>query len=289
MENSIFAVLLPLVLGIIMFGLGLSLTIEDFKRIILYPKAVFIGLFCQMLVLPVLCFIIATSLNLSPVIAVGLMLLSASPGGATANLYSHLANGDVALNVSLTAINSVLTLFTLPFIVNFSINYFMKSNEVVPMQIKDVIEVFSIVLIPVACGMMLKSKLPPRSERIEKYGKIIPAVFLIAIITGAIIKERGKIASSIEQIGLAVLALNVISMTIGYYTPKLFKLEKKQAIAIGMEIGIHNCMLAMFIAGSVLKNDEMTFPAAIYTIIMFFTAAAFGLLVNMRTKNIKTS
>lgn len=281
MESSIFAVLIPLVLGTLMFGLGLSLSIEDFKRVVYYPKAVIIGLLCQMLVLPILCFFIASHFDLPPVLAVGLMLLSASPGGAAANLFSHLANGDVALNISLTAINSLLTLFTLPFIVSFSIAYFMQSGDVIPMQIKEVTEVFAIVLIPVACGMMLKSKLPPRSERLEKYGKIIPAVFLIGMVIGILIKERGKFSQSLEQIALAVLALNLISMTIGYFIPKMFKLAKKQAIAIGMEIGIHNCMLAMFVASSVLKNDEMTLPAAIYSIVMFFTAAAFGYIVNI--------
>lgn len=284
MESSIFAVLIPLVLATLMFGLGLSLSIEDFKRVLTYPKAALIGLFCQMLVLPVLCFFIASYFQLPPNLAIGLMLLSASPGGASANLFSHIANGDVALNISLTAINSVLTLFTLPFIVSFSFAYFLRSENIVPMQIKEVTEVFAIVLVPVAFGMILKSKLPPRSERLEKYGKIIPVVFLIAMITGILIKEREKFSQSLEQIAIAVLALNLISMIIGYFVPKLFKLEKKQAIAIGMEIGIHNCMLAMFVASSVLKNDEMTFPAAIYSIIMFFTAAAFGYLVNVGNK-----
>jgi bile acid:Na+ symporter, BASS family len=282
MESSIFAVLTPLFLGIIMLGLGLSLNIDDFKRVILYPKAAFIGLFCQMFVLPVLCFFIATGFHLTPPIAVGLMLLSASPGGASANLFSHLANGDVALNISLTAINSVLTLFTLPFIVHFSIVHFMQSGDVIPMQIKDITEVFGIVLLPVIGGMILKSKLPERPAIVDKYGKIIPAVFLFTLIIGAVIKERTKISNSLEQIGLAVLTLNLMSLTFGYYIPKLLKLEKRQAIAIGMEIGIHNCILALFIAGSVLKNDDMTIPAAIYSLIMFFTAAAFGYLVNIR-------
>ena len=281
MESSIFAVLTPLVLATIMFGLGLSLSIDDFKRVLTYPKAAFVGLFCQMLVLPVLCFFIAILFDLPPTLAVGLMLLSASPGGASANLFSHLANGDVALNISLTAINSVLTLFTLPFIVSFSVTHFMQSGDIIPMQFKEIVQVFAIVLVPVACGMMLKSKLPARSAIVEKYGKIAPAVFLISMIIGVIIKERARLSNSLELISLAVLTLNLISMAIGYFIPKLFKLEKKQAIAIGMEIGIHNCILAMFVASTILKNDEMIFPAAIYSIIMFFTAAAFGFLVNM--------
>jgi len=135
-QNASLTLFLPIALGIIMLGLGLNLLVEDFKRVILYPKAVLIGLFCQMILLPVVCFGITLLFQLPPALAVGLLLLSASPGGATANLYSHLAKGDLALNVSLTAVNSVLTLFSLPFIVNFSIDYFMQSDQVVPMQFK---------------------------------------------------------------------------------------------------------------------------------------------------------
>ncbi|RZL99550.1 MAG: bile acid:sodium symporter family protein [Pedobacter sp.] len=154
-QNAALTLFLPLALGIIMLGLGLSLLIDDFKRVVLYPKAVVIGLFCQMILLPLICFGITLLFNLPPALAVGLMLLSASPGGATANLYSHLAKGDVALNVTLTAVNSVLTLFTLPLIVNFSIDYFMQSGQLVPMQFKKIVEVFAIVLVPVGIGMVI--------------------------------------------------------------------------------------------------------------------------------------
>jgi BASS family bile acid:Na+ symporter len=129
-------IFLPVALGIIMLGLGLSLTIEDFKRVARYPKAMTVALVCQMFLLPALCFFLVNVAGLEPALAVGLMLLAASPGGATANLYSHLSKGDVALNISLTAINSVLTLFTLPLIVNFSLDYFMDSGQYVPMQFK---------------------------------------------------------------------------------------------------------------------------------------------------------
>ena len=130
MESSaLTSIFLPLALGIIMLGLGLSLTLDDFKRVVLYPKAILIGLVCQMILLPTICFVIALTFGLPPELAVGLMLLAASPGGATANLYSHLSKGDVALNISLTAVNSLLTLFTLPFIVNFSIGYFLEVKQ----------------------------------------------------------------------------------------------------------------------------------------------------------------
>jgi BASS family bile acid:Na+ symporter len=150
MEQSVFTQLyLPVALGIIMLGLGLSLTVDDFKRVIKYPRAITVALICQMLVLPLLCFFLVKASGLNPALAVGMMLLAASPGGATSNLYSHLAGGDVALNISLTAINSVLSLFMIPLIINFSLTHFMDSGQFIPLQFKKIAEVFIIVLLPV--------------------------------------------------------------------------------------------------------------------------------------------
>lgn len=192
MESNLFtAALLPLAIAIIMMGLGLSFTITDFKRIVVYPKAVIIGLVCQMFVLPVICFFIAKGFGLSAELAVGLMLLSAAPGGPTANLFSHLSKGDVALNVSLTAVNSILALITLPFIVNFAIAHFMQSNQVVPMQFKKIIEVFAIVLLPVCIGMLVRSKSVQLALKLDKSVKIASALFLVLVILLVVLnKER---------------------------------------------------------------------------------------------------
>lgn len=282
-SNSFLTILLPVALGIIMLGLGLSLTLDDFKRVALYPKAMVIGLFCQMLLLPFICFLIAITFGLPAELAVGLMLLSASPGGATANLYSHLSNGDVALNISLTAVNSLLALFTLPFIVNFSIHYFMESGQVIPMQFKKVLEVFAIVLIPVSIGMVLKYKRPSLSVKLDKPVRIMSVIFLILIIVGAVLKEKQNVILYFKQVGVAALVFNLLSLAAGYFLPLLFKLSKKQAISIGMEIGIHNGTLAIYIALSVIGNSAMSIPPAIYSLIMFFTAAAFGYLVSRKT------
>lgn len=283
MESSaITTVFLPIALGIIMLGLGLSLTLDDFKRVVHYPKAVIVGLMCQMIILPVLCWVLAVSFSLSAELAVGLMLLAASPGGPTANLYSHLSNGDVALNISLTAVNSLLSLFTLPLIVNFSIGYFMDADMAIPMQFKKVVEVFLIVLIPVSLGMLVHAKSPTISNRLTKPVKILSAVFLVLIIAAAIMKERSQVISYFQQVGLAALLFNLFSMLLGYQIPRLLNIGKKQAIAIGMEIGIHNGTLAIYIALSVLGNSAMSIPPAIYSLIMFFTAAIFGYWVNRK-------
>jgi len=272
---------MPIALGVIMLGLGLSLTLDDFKRVVVYPKAVLVGLVCQMLLLPLVCFVVAKGFGLSPELAVGLMLLSASPGGATANLYSHLSKGDVALNITLTAVNSVLTLFTLPFIVQLSSAYFFTEQEL-KMPFEEVAKVFAIVLIPVVIGMFVKYKAPALTLKLDKPVKILSAVFLALVIVGAVLKEKAHMVEYFQQVGLAALVFNILSMVTGYFIPRLIRLEKKQAIAIGMEIGIHNGTLAIFIAINVLHSSVMGIPAAIYSIIMFFTAAIFGYLVNLR-------
>jgi BASS family bile acid:Na+ symporter len=283
MTSTFFnVVLLPLALAIIMLGLGLSLTLNDFKRVVNYPKAILIGLVSQMVILPVACYFIAKAFGLSPELAVGLMLLSASPGGPTANLYSHLSKGDVALNITLTAVNSLLTLFTLPLIVNFAIQHFMESGTVVPMQFKKVVEVFLMVLIPVSIGMLIKSKFSKTSGKLDKPVKILSALFLLAVIGGVVYQVRENILSYFRMVGMAALIFNLLSIAVGYYLPRLMKLQEKQAIAIGMEIGIHNGTLAIFIALTVIGNGVMSVPPVIYSLLMFVTAALFGYAVNLK-------
>lgn len=282
MEQSVITtVLLPVALGIIMLGLGMSLRIEDFKRVVVVPKAVLVGLGCQMLVLPMACYAIARAFRLPPELAVGLMLLSASPGGATANLFSHLARGDVALNITLTAVNSVLSVVTLPFVVNIALETFLGEGKALPLQFDKVIQVFAIVLGPVAIGMTLHAKAPDLSARLQKPVKIASAVFLVLVIGAAIAKERAHIGEYFRQVGLAALCFNLTSMLVGYFVPLLARLPKRQAVAIGMEIGIHNGTLAIAVASSplLLNNSTMAIPPAIYSLIMFVTAGVFGYVV----------
>jgi bile acid:Na+ symporter, BASS family len=285
MEQSVITtVLLPVALGVIMLGLGLSLTLADFKRIIVYPRAVAIGLACQMLILPAVCIGIAHVFGLPPALAVGLMLLAASPGGATANLFSHLAKGDVALNITLTAVNSVLSLITLPLIVNYSLEHFMGEGRSIPLQFSKVMQVVVLVVTPVAIGMFVRSRKPSLADSLDKPVRIISAIFLVLVIGAAIAKERATILDSFQQVGLAALAFNLASLLVGFVIPRVFRVETKQAVAIGMEIGIHNGTLAIAIASSpsLLNNPTMAIPAAIYSLIMFVTATLFGIFVARR-------
>ena len=273
---------LPAALGIIMLGLGLSLSLADFARVAKFPKPVLIGLACQLLLLPLACFFLAKAFGLAPALAVGLMLLAASPGGTTANLYSHLAHGDVALNITLTAVNSVIAILTMPLIVNLSLAYFMSADQAIPLQFAKVVQVFFIVLGPVAIGMWLRSRFPGFAARMQKPVKIISALFLLLIILLAVAKDWRTFVDYAPAVGGAALAFNLLSMAVGYCIPRLLKLNLRQAIAIAMEIGIHNGTLAIALALSpaLLNNPTMAIPAAIYSLIMFITAALFGLWVN---------
>lgn len=284
--NVITAVFLPIALGVIMLGLGLSLTLADFRRVVVYPRAVIVGLVCQTLLLPVACYGIAKAFALPPELAVGLMLLAASPGGATANLFSHLARGDVALNITLTAVNSLLSLLTLPLIVNFSLEAFMGEGKAIPLQFSKIVQVFAIVLVPVGIGMLIRSKKASLADRLNRPVRITSAVFLVLVIGAAVAKERAQLGEYFRVVGTAALAFNLVSMAVGYFVPLLARVERKQAIAIGMEIGIHNGTLAIAIASgpTLLNNSTMAMPAAIYSLIMFFTAAAFGWVVSRRAE-----
>ena len=283
MENTVITtLLLPIALGVIMLGLGLSLTVADFARVVKYPKAVLIGLFIQMFVLTTACFGITVLFKLPPELAVGMMLLAASPGGATANIYSHLAHGDVALNITLTAINSLLSLFALPFIVGFALQYFIASEQYIPPPFKKVIEVGVIILGPVLIGMFLRSKFAVLATRLEKPLRIFSVLLLAGLVIVSVAQQWEVLTQYFAIVGLACLVFNVVSMGIGYGIPLAVKLPDKQAIAIAMEIGIHNGTLAIFIALTVLGNGTMSVPAAIYSLIMFVTAGVFAWWLNRR-------
>ncbi|MEW6373464.1 MAG: bile acid:sodium symporter family protein [Pseudomonadota bacterium] len=278
-----FITLLPTlligVLALIMFGLGLSLTVGDFRRLLGQPKPVLLALFLQALVLPAVCYGLIVALDVQPVYAVGLMLLAASPGGVSANLYSHLFGGNVAMNISLTAINTVLSIISLPLIGNFAINTFAKTGQVVPMQTGKVIEVIVIVMVPVLIGMFVKNRAPAFAARSDKPMKRFSMVVLAALALIAIAKEWSSLTASFASIGLAVIAFNALSLGLGYYVPRILGLDKPNAIAIGYEIGIHNSTLAIFVAVSVLGDFQLMVPAAIYSVSMYVLATAFGFLV----------
>ena len=273
-------VLLPTSLGIIMLGLGMTLHPADFRRILSQPKAVLIGLGVQMLLLTAICFGLCLLLQLPPELAVGMMLLAAAPGGASANIYSHLAGGDVALNITLTAVNSLLCLLSLPLIVGFSLAYFMAADQAVPPPFGKIIEVGLIILVPVALGMGIRRTWPQWSDRVEKPLRLFSVLLLALLVVLTMVQQWRLLAEYATIIGLACVLFNVLSLLIGYAVPLVLKLSRRQAIAIAMEIGIHNGTLALFIAFTVLENSVMAVPAAFYSISMFITAGLFAAWLN---------
>ena len=279
MDSSIVLIGLPIALGIIMFGLGLDLTPADFARVAKRPKAAAVALACQLLVLPLVCFALCLLFRLPPLMAVGMMLLAASPGGTVANLYSHLFRGDVALNISLTAINSVIAVFTLPIIVNLSVAYFQPGDMQVGLQFKKTLEVFLIVLVPVMIGMIVRRFTPAFAKAMDKPVRIGSVLILTVVIIGAALSGREALMAHLGSLVAIVVTFCLLSLSLGFIIPRLLKIDRPQAIASSFEVGLHNATLAIVIAQSVLQSTEMTLPGAIYGVLMFPLAAAFGFVL----------
>ena len=266
-------------LAIVMAGMGLELTLKDFARVSKHPKAVLIALFCQLILLVSIAFLICKIFALPPLLAVGLMLLAASPGGTTANLFSYLYKGDIALNITLTAINAIVAAVFLPFIVNFSILHFMNEGQHVGLQFTKVLQVFLIILVPVCIGMLIRHYTPHVAEKLNRPVRIFAVVFLLIIILGAIFKERNNLIEYIGQIGFATALFCAISLLIGYFVPRMLGINSYQARACAFEIGIHNSTLAMTIALTIMASTTIAMPAAVYSIFMYVFATIFGMLI----------
>ncbi|MEU0539726.1 bile acid:sodium symporter family protein [Nocardia sp. NPDC005978] len=281
MNSPFVSVGLPLALAAIMFGLGLSLTAEDFTRIARTPKTVAVALACQLLILPAVAFGLVLLFDLTPILAVGMMLLAASPGGTTANLFSHLFRGDVALNVSLTAVNSIIAVVTVPLVTNFAIGYFDPSDGsgTLGLQFGKAVQVFAIVLIPVVLGMVVRKYAVGFADRMDRPVRIGSALVLTIVVAGTIAAERANLGDYFVQVGAIVVLFCVISLTAGYFIPRWLGIDFRQAIACSMEVGVHNSTIAITIAISVLDSTEMAVPAAVYGVLMFPLAASVGWLL----------
>jgi len=282
MGSTLTTIGLPVALGIIMFGLGLSLTVGDFARVAKQPKAVIVALLCQLIVLPALCFGLVVAFQLPPILAVGMMMLAASPGGTTANLYSHLFRGDIALNITLTAVNSVVAVVTLPLITNLAIAYFDPFDGQLGMQWAKTVEVFAIVLVPVILGMIVRRIWPRFADAMDKPVRIVSVIVLIVVIVGAVASNWALLIDNVAQLAAITILFCLLSLAVGYLVPRWLRIGKRQAIASSFEIGIHNATLAIVIAQTVLGSMELSLPAAVYGVLMFFIAFGFGFLIRER-------
>jgi len=272
MEDSILtAVFLPLALAFIMLGMGLTLTLADFRRILIAPKAILLGLAAQILMLPLVGFTLVTLFGLNGALAVGVMILAACPGGPTSNLVSHLAKGDLALSISLTAISSVVTVATIPLIVNYSILFFGEEGSVTLPILQTIVQIMGVTIVPVSIGMVIRSRKPKLCDKAERPFKIASAVFFVLIILAAILKERENLVEFMLLTGPAMLTLNVVTMAMGYFLATWFVLPVRQRLSISIESGIQNGTLGIMIAATLLQNSVMTIPIAIYSLLMFIT------------------
>jgi BASS family bile acid:Na+ symporter len=279
MDSALTTVGLPLALAIIMFGLGLDLTITDFKRVARAPRAVGVALACQIVLLPAICFGLVALFDLPALLGIGMLLLAASPGGTTANLFSHLFRGDVALNITLTAINTVIAVVTLPLITGLAIAWYDRQDDVT-MPLVEIVKVFALILLPVGIGMVVNARAPGFARRMDKPVRIGSAVILAVLVLGILLDQRESVGDYLADVGLITALFCAISLVVGYYVPKALGVTGPQAIASSMEVGVHNATLAIFVAVEVLDEVEISVPAAVYSLVMFLFAALWGAWVS---------
>ncbi|NJR16522.1 MAG: bile acid:sodium symporter family protein [Calothrix sp. CSU_2_0] len=275
MEFNLFtAIVLPIALGIIMLGMGLSLVPEDFLVVTKKPKAIAIGLVSQLVILPIIGFAIASIVPMQPEIAVGLVILSICPGGPSSNLITYLAKGDIVLSVSLTALSSIITVFTIPIFANLALQRFLGESAAIELPVvQTMVQIFLITLLPCGLGMWIKQQFPDIARRLERVTNKLAIIFLFAIISVLIIREWQRLPNFITQVGIGVALLNIISSFSGFCLGKLFQLKLSQQICIAIEVGIQNGTLAIAITAGLLKNPDMAVPAAVYSLFMYVSAA----------------
>lgn len=281
--------ILPATLAVIMGGMGLSLEKKDFTQILVKPKAILTGLFSQMIVLPIIAFALVSFTNLDPFIKVGFVLIAACPGGTASNLVTHLLRGNLALCVSLSAINSLLILITLPIIVNLGLDWFIGNTSTIKLPVMQTItKVFFVIAIPVFTGMFIRSLRPQLADRLEKPLRYLMTAMLLGVFIVVIFfDEREQSASFSDYVEILpyAIALNFISMLAGFFFSWLMKLGHRNSYTISVEVGLQNSALAIFVAATLLNNHKMAVVAVIYSSFTFFTTALFGWLAKKLTKS----
>ena len=275
MDLSIVKIIAPIILAVMMFGMGLTLTVKDFTRVLFRPKAIILGSVLQILMLPVIGFMIAKLFMLPPILAVGVMLLVACPGGPGSNLLAFLCRGDTALSISLTAISSLLAVVSIPLVVSFAAETFLQENQIEVSVVKMSLVMFFITLIPVTLGMFVGKRYPKFASACEKPVKILSMAFLIFLVIMTFVKERDHLGDLLVDAGLAVVTLCIVSVMLGFVGARLLKLSGAVSKTIAIEVGIQNAALAIVVASSVFNSEQMAMPAAIYSPVMLTAAMLF--------------
>jgi BASS family bile acid:Na+ symporter len=269
-------VVLPLSLAFIMFTLGLGLTVNDFARVARQPKDFLAGAASQIILLPVIAFILVTVWPVSPEIALGVMIIAAAPGGVTSNLLTAFGRGDVALSISLTAVISLLSVLTIPLIVIFSYEQFFSSDVLNEVSISETaLSVFLIVTVPVLIGLATRRYIEGLSLRLEPTAKKVSAFLFTLVLLGAIVQERNNIVEFYAEAGAITLALNVIMLVLAWVIGVIFGSGIPQRIAISLECGLQNGTLAIAVATLLFGGGATVIPAATYSLTMFATSLIF--------------
>jgi len=271
---------LPVTLAVITMGMGLSLTDKDFKNIFVQPKAVIIGLCSQMILLPVIAYMIARFINMDPVFKVGLMIIAACPGGATSNLITYLLRGNVALSISMTAINSMITLITIPLIVHFSLEAFIHEDAAIRLNVGEtIIKVFLITVVPAFLGTRIRKNYPDFAIRLERPLRVLLPLLLLVVYAGVIFIDQGTGSathSDFIKIFPDTLLLNVLAMVSGFLVARILRLRVINQFTISIEVGLQNSALAIFVAATLLKNNDMALVPVVYGSFSFFSTLLFG-------------
>jgi len=273
-------IFLPIALAFIMFALGLGLTGTDFLRVIKQPKDFFVGAISQIILLPVIAFILVKFWPISPELAIGVMIIAAAPGGVTSNILTSFARGDVALSISLTAIISLLSVITVPFIIVTSLGLLGSENVAQNISLTSMaISMFLIVTVPVIIGLIFRRFASNMAIKFESIAKKISIILFIIVLLGAILAEKNNIVSYFADAGLITLVLNVIMMTVAFYVAKLLGTGNAQKKCIAIECGLQNGTLAIFVGTTLFGGGAFVIPAATYSLIMFATSLIFVFFV----------
>lgn len=270
MENGIVVqLILPLTLFTIMLGVGMSLRIQEFKLFWQQPSLVFIGVAVQLILLPLLGLAIVKMFQLSPVLAVGVMIVTFAPGGATSNMLTYLARGDTALSVCLTAVSGLITPFTMPVLTVLVMGYFMGESKIIEFPVfLTVIKLIVMSVIPVVIGVCIQRYWPEFCRRIERFVKILAGLFLIMVVFYIVKTNWEQLPVLLTELGTSILSLIIIAMSIGYFIAWKMRLSAEQGVTMSMEVGIQNAAIALMMTGGILQNSEMAASALIYGVLM---------------------
>ena len=276
--SPLISIGLPVSLFIIMIGIGMTLTPRDFRQVAVYPRGIIVGTIAQILVMPALAFLIIAVFNLSPMIAVGLVVIAACPGGTTSNLFALMARGNVALSIVLTVLANLITIVSLPLFTNLALDLYMGENEAIRLPVERTIMTLGlIVLLPITVGMVLRNYFPEKSQKAEGIVSIFGGVVLAALVVALVYGVRDQLGELLSQAGPATIALNLAGIAIGLGISRMTGLTQRESMAVAVELGIKNGTIGLLVTLNLLQSETMSIPSAVYGVLMFF----FGFLLTL--------